>query len=358
MTSSPRIALILSVLSLFFTSSAKKCGVQVVAIEQIKYKPIPVEIMEKKPYRSPYPATTTTKTTDMTELIKGMMDMYNNPPPAPAPYPPPAPPPKPVPPSKPPPPPPIYMMPAPAPAPAPIMYPVPVPMPMMPGYKPMPMPMMPAYPKPMPMKKMPKMNMMPYPVTPVVPQYMPPAQMEVSMTPNGYQVAGKPTPVTFENPEYGTQKGMAEEAMDDPHGSIELDEEGGEEESRDSAVEREGPTYGYRIPNYASGGGNQQSTSAGGITFGDLLLASQFNKQRKQYEPQSNFERRSEGNQGIRSKNLEEMSHDKRREGIQVQNSHETESGRNKHFTSITPSSLFPKFSIFDFQKKERNKRG
>ena len=94
-----------------------KCGVQVVAIEQIKYKPIPVEVVEKSSTKSimyepesapppasysqpttaapsyatttppmPKPTTTTNRKMDITELIK---EMYG--PPTPKPTPPPAP---------------------------------------------------------------------------------------------------------------------------------------------------------------------------------------------------------------------------------------------------------------------------
>lgn len=108
-----------------------KCGVQVVAIEQIKYKPIPVEVVEKSSMKSvmyepesapppasysqpttaapsyatttppmPKPTTTTNKKMDITELIK---EMYG-PPPAP----------KSTPKSTPPPAPQIYVMPAPS----------------------------------------------------------------------------------------------------------------------------------------------------------------------------------------------------------------------------------------------------
>lgn len=107
-----------------------KCGVQVVAIEQIKYKPIPVEIIEKSaikyekepppstyspqattaapnyvatttPAPMPKPTSTTSKKMDITEMIK---EMYGPPPQKPAP---PTPPPAPQ----------IYVMPAPAPSP-------------------------------------------------------------------------------------------------------------------------------------------------------------------------------------------------------------------------------------------------
>ena len=95
-----------------------KCGVQVVAIEQIKYKPIPVEVVEKSSTKSvmyepesvpppasysqpttaapsyaattppmPKPTTSTNKKMDITELIK---EMYG-PPSTPKPTPPPAP---------------------------------------------------------------------------------------------------------------------------------------------------------------------------------------------------------------------------------------------------------------------------
>ena len=121
-----------------------KCGVQVVAIEQIKYKPIPVEVVEKSPMKSvpyepesdppasysqpttaapsyatttppmPKPTTTTNKKMDITELIK---EMYGPPTPKPTPLPAPqiyvmpAPPQKSQPPQM------VYMVTSPAPAP-------------------------------------------------------------------------------------------------------------------------------------------------------------------------------------------------------------------------------------------------
>lgn len=121
-----------------------KCGVQVVAIEQIKYKPIPVEVVEKSPMKPvtyepesppppasysqpttaapsyatttppmPKPTTTTNKKMDITELIK---EMYGPPtpkptPPAPQIYVMPAPPQKPQPPQM------VYMVTSPAPPP-------------------------------------------------------------------------------------------------------------------------------------------------------------------------------------------------------------------------------------------------
>ena len=59
----------------------KKCGVQVVAIEQIKYKPVPVEIVEKGDEHMPITQTRSFQMPDMDledEMPKVCLSMFYN----------------------------------------------------------------------------------------------------------------------------------------------------------------------------------------------------------------------------------------------------------------------------------------